>query len=74
MAHKKVYDVSWTSSDGPDGYFVELSPNEVPEIEHALARHQADGKISDIRIQPIERPWVMTKLRFLNELRARTEG
>jgi hypothetical protein len=70
---KKIYSVTWGGPDGKDGYFVELSPKEVTQVKDMLAKHETDGKISDISVDAIEKPWLLTKAKFLQEMRERME-
>lgn len=70
---KKIYDVNWVTSDGQDGFYVELSPEEAKAVERVLVTYEADAKISEIHVRPIEKPWLLTKSQFMEELRARME-
>lgn len=68
---KKIYDVRWVDGDGEQGYYVELSPAEVKSLEREFVKLQSSAGISEIRIDPIEKPWLLTKRQFLDELRNR---
>jgi hypothetical protein len=68
---KKIYSVAWEGPDGKDGYFVELSPKEVTQVKDMLTKHVTEGKISDISVDAIEKPWLLTKTKFFEEMRER---
>jgi hypothetical protein len=70
---KKIYSVAWTGPDGSDGYFVELSPKEVQQVKDMLKQYEADRKISEIKVDAIEKPWLLTKAKFFEEMRERMQ-